>query len=418
MNCDVLVVGAGPAGSSAARAAAKSGVKTIFIDKKEEIGVPVQCAEALGRYLFPFLPFKIPKEQIIWSTEGIAFWAEDIKIVRRGLFWAGYAINRKDFDKWLAYLAIKAGAKLQIGTELIDLEINNEYNVKKAFVRTARGDVTIKPRVVIAADGVESTILKLLNFEINKKGNIGEVLGFEMWNLNLKNPNYEQLFIGDFAPGGYAYIFPKSKHVANVGVATLFPEKSLEEYYEEFLEIPEVKKQLKEGFIAEEKSGKVPVRNLVDEWVYGNILLAGDNANQNIKPFVEGIIPSIICGDIAGKIAAAAVKNNSNNILDTYPKMVRIKFGKIFEQSYLLERIAYELAKFKNKSGDLLRLALSANILPLEKIEQLKFEDYDVIKKEVERWQNSLFRRFSTSTKEQFNLIRQLFYNFYHKIMR
>jgi len=57
IECDVLVVGAGPAGSSAARAAAMNGAKTIFIDKKEEIGKPVQCAEGIGEDLFSYLPF-------------------------------------------------------------------------------------------------------------------------------------------------------------------------------------------------------------------------------------------------------------------------------------------------------------------------------------------------------------------------
>ena len=57
IKCDVLVVGAGPAGSSAARAAAEAGASTICIDKKEEIGHPVQCAEGIGTYLFPLLPF-------------------------------------------------------------------------------------------------------------------------------------------------------------------------------------------------------------------------------------------------------------------------------------------------------------------------------------------------------------------------
>lgn len=76
IRCDVLVVGAGPAGSSAARAAAEAGAHTILIDKKKEIGVPVQCGEGIGTYLFPFLPFKIPAEQVVWKLTGISFWAD------------------------------------------------------------------------------------------------------------------------------------------------------------------------------------------------------------------------------------------------------------------------------------------------------------------------------------------------------
>ena len=400
--CDVLVVGAGPAGSSAARAAAGAGAKTILIDKKEEIGVPVQCAEAIGKYLFPLLPIRVPKDQLVWRIRGMIFWAEGIKITRRGRFWAGYAIDRKNFDKWLASLAVKAGAELQTSAELVNLEVSDEYKVERAYVRTPRGMTYIRPGIVVAADGVESSVLRLLGFKIDKKENLGEVLGFEMRNLNLEKPNYDHLFIGDFAPGGYAYVFPKSKHVANVGVATLFPDKSLEEYYEEFLEIPEVRRQLDGGLVVEEKSGKAPARDLVDKWVYGNVLLAGDAANQNIKPFVEGILPSIICGDIAGKVATAVIRGEG--LPNEYPKKVMMRFSKLLNQSNSLGDIAYKLAEMKSKEADLLRLALSANILSLEKIKQLRFKNYMIIKKEVEKWRKSVFKRLVTATKEELSL--------------
>lgn len=401
MKCDVLVVGAGPAGSSAARAAAKAGAKTVFLDKKEEIGVPVQCAEAIGKYLFPFLPFKIPKEQLIWKTEGMIFHAEDITIERKGSLWTAYTINRKNFDRWLANSAVKEGAELLTSAELVDMEIKNEYEVKKAIVKTPEGEIVIDPRVVIAADGVDSTVLKLLGFKINKKGNVGEVLSFEFKNLSLYNPNYEHLFIGDFAPGGYAYIFPKSKHVANVGVATLLPGKSLEEYYEQFLEIPEVKRQVKDGIIVEEKRGKVPVRYLTDKWIYGNILLAGDAANQNLKPFAEGILPSVICGDIAGKTAFDYLKGKVT--VDMYPKRIKTRVGGLLKISDMATDIAYELAEAENKET-LLKLCILANIISLKQISRLRAADHETLKKIITDWESSLTKQFITATIENLNL--------------
>ena len=402
LKCDVLVVGAGPAGSSAARAAAKSGAKTVFIDKKEEISVPVQCAEAIGKYLFPFLPLKIPKEQLIWKTEGMIFYADDINIERRGSIWTAYAINRNDFDRWLANSAVKEGAELLTGTELVDMEIKAEYEVKKAIVKTPEEEIVIEPRVIIAADGVDSTVLKLLGFKTNKKGSFGEVLGFELTNLSMDNPNYEHLFVGDFAPGGYAYIFPKSKHVANVGVAALFPERKLEEYYDEFLEIAEVKKQVKRAITVEEKSGKVPIRYLTDKWVYGNILLAGDAASQTLKPFAEGILPAIICGDVAGKTAFDYLKGKI--LLEAYSKRVRARFGNFLEMSDKITDIAYELATPKNKEEELLRLCLSANIISLKQINRLRTADYEMLKKKIDDWQRSITKQFITTTIENLNI--------------
>ena len=407
LKCDVLVVGSGPAGSSAARAAAKSGTKTVFIDMKKEIGAPVQCAEAIGKYLFPFLPFKIPKEQLIWNTEGMIFYADDINIERRGSVWSSYAVNRNDFDAWLANSAVKEGAALLTSAELVDMEIKNEYEVKRAIIKTPEGERVIEPRVVIAADGVDSTVLKLLGFKINKKGNIGEVLGYELKNLSLYNPNFEHLFIGDFAPGGYAYIFPKSKHVANVGVAALFPEKSLEEYYKEFLEIPEVKRQVMGGITVEEKSGKVPIRYSTDMWVYGNVLLTGDVASQNLKPFAEGILPAVICGDIAGKTVSDYLKGKIS--LNAYSKRVRARFGNFLKMSDKVTDIAYELIEPENKEGELLRLCLLANISSLKQISRLKETNRDEIKKEINDWQCSIIKQFLTTTMENLNLFQAYF---------
>ena len=386
IECDVLVVGAGPAGSSAARAAVEAGAKTIFIDKKKEIGVPVQCAEAIGEYLIPFLPFKIPGEQLIWKIDGMRFWAEAITIERRGGIWSGYAISREKFDKWLANRAIGSGAKFYFETELIDLEFNEKYHVTKAIVKTGTGIREIKPKVVIAADGVHSKVLNKLGFT-NLKDKCGEVLSFELNNLNLYKPTYEQLYIGDFAPGAYAYIFPLSKSRANVGVASLFPTKKLERCYAEFLEIPKVKKQLKDGEEVIEKSGWAPIHYLADKWVYGNVLLVGDAATQNFKPFIEGILPGIICGNVAGKTAYNFI--TERNLLGDYQRCIKDKLGELFLESDHLLDILYELGKSLDKKEHLVRLGLFANVFSLKEITKLNFEDYNALKRRLADRDNS-----------------------------
>jgi digeranylgeranylglycerophospholipid reductase len=220
IECDVLVVGAGPAGSSAARAAAEAGARTICIDKKKEIGIPVQCGEAIGEYLIPQLPYPIPEEQLIWKVDGMLFWADEITIIRKGGIWSGYAINRANFDKWLANNAVMAGANLILQSELMDLKFNADYKVTDAIVKSGDELRIYKPKVVIAADGVHSKVLNELVFK-NLEEKTGQVLSFELKNIDLHKPRYEQLYLGDFAPGAYGYIFPLSKNRANVGVGSL-----------------------------------------------------------------------------------------------------------------------------------------------------------------------------------------------------
>ena len=390
-TCDVLVVGAGPAGSSAARAAAAAGAHTICIDKKKVIGVPVQCGEGIGAYLFPFLPFKIPQDLLIWKLDEISLWAGDRTVTRGGRLWTTYMLNRNDFDAWLAKTAENLGAYLLRNTELVDLEVNGDNTVAKATIRTPEGEKQVKPRIVIAADGVDSTVLKLLGFKIDKKTSCGKVLSYELKNLSLSNPKSFQVFLGDFAPGAYAYILPKSRTTANVGAGTIVPQKKVKSCYDEFLELPRVKKQLSDGVVVADKSGWAPIRYLTDNWVYGNVLLVGDVANQNFKPFVEGIIPTIICGDQAGKTAAGFIRGK--NSLNTYPNRVRDKLGMFFSESDQLIPLLYELGVSSDRKEQLLRLALFANIISMKQFERVKHGDVSAIETIVDEWNRSKIRQ-------------------------
>ncbi len=384
ITCDVLVVGGGPAGCSAARATAKKGLKTILIEKKEDIGKDIKCAEGIGQYLFQYLPFEIPKEQLIWKMEGMFFWTDNISIEKRGGFWNAYSVDRNKFDKWLSELAVNNGTELLTSTELIDLELDEEYYVKKAIVKRNGKLVEIFPKIVVAADGVESTVLKLLNLYNPKRGDIAEVYSWEMKNLDLYKPHYEQVFTGEFTPSGYAYIFPKSKDVANIGVRGIYPEKKSELYFEEFLDIPHVKKQVKNAEYVIEKSKKAVWNDLTDKWIYGNVVLAGDVANQNFKPFIEGILPAVICGDVAGKLAYDKV-NNKIISDDLYKSIVNKIIGDHFQLSNeLLDGINYLYAK-KGKEKYLQFFGMITELFNQEDIKKADNMDYEELKSKLMR---------------------------------
>lgn len=389
IECDVLVVGGGPAGSSAARAAAMNGAKTIFIDKKEEIGVPVQCAEGIGEYLFPYLPFKIPSDQLIWQMDGMYFQTDDISVERTGDLYKSYSVDRKYFDKWLSKLAIEKGAELFVNTELIDVQLDEEDNVKKATVKKDEKTFDINPTVVIAADGSESTVLKLLGLYNPKEGDLAEVYSWEMKNLDLYKPKLEQVFTGEFTPSGYAYIFPKSKTTANLGVGGIFPEKKMETYFEEFLELPHVKKQIKNTEYTFEKSKKAVFNDIADKWIYGNVLLTGDVANQNLKPFIEGILPSIICGDISGKFAIDRI---NKKIIDhkIYYDCVKENIGEhLLISNELLKLINYLYSK-KEKKKYLEFFGLITELFDLEYLDKTKNMNYSELKSKVKGLQNEM----------------------------
>lgn len=398
-ECDVLVVGAGPAGSTAARACARGGLNTVLIDKREEIGYPVRCAEGLSNYLLPFMPFKIPKEYYIWKNTGVEFWAEDLTIRRTGPTWGGYTVNRRRFDKYLASLATASGAHLMRKTELKDFEFGDRHMVEKALLNSDGKKVVLKPKVVIGADGYDSTTLKFLGEYKPKAGATAEVYSYEMHKLDLISPQYEQVFIGDFTATGYAYVFPIGKNKANIGVGCAKPAKPMEEYFNEFLEIPEMKHQVKNAVRIEDKGGKANVLRISDRSVYGNVILTGDAADQNLKPFVEGIIPAIICGDIAGKAVAAHIKQNRP--LKDYPLDVRKKLGDFFEESDTAAMLIYDLFHMNQPKAYLLMLALLADIESGDKIKELKKRDYNSLRDEILEW-NNWHKQTIANSKETF----------------
>jgi len=372
IECDVLVVGAGPAGSSAARAAAVNGAKTIIIDKKEEVGVPVQCAEGIGKYLFPYLPFKIPKSQLKWKIDGVIFWAEGITIERVGEIWDGYTIDRKKFDKWLSKLAINAGATIWTNAELTDLELDKENNVKKAIIKTPKKTLEIKPKVLIAADGAESSVSKLIGVYKPDKESIADVYSWEMKNLELSSPNLEQIFLGDFAPKSYGYIFPTSKTSANIGVGSSKSRVNITDCFSDFLELDIVKKQTKNADFVLEKHKNAVIGDLIDEWAIGNILFCGDAANHNLKPFIEGILPAIVSGNIAGELVAKicyGYRINHSLYFDKLKGILSHHFDYSKEISDLCNRIFLIDDK---KKRNLLLAALLSQLYELEHLEILE----------------------------------------------
>jgi len=374
IECDVLVVGGGPAGSSSARAAARKGLKTFLIEEHETIGKPVQCAEGIGEYLFPYLPFKIPKEQLIWKINGMYFWANNIAIIKKGGIWQGYSIDREKWDKWLSSLAKKEGAKILTDTKFERL---NYIDSKiKVIASKKNKKIIFEPKYIIGADGVDSTVVDQMASK--NESSVAHLKSYEMHNVKLKYPRYEQLFFGNFAPGAYAYIFPKSKTQANIGVGTLFNKNELDELFKKFTNLPIIKKQISSAEVVNEKSGAAPIKNLTNNIYYKNIFLVGDAANHNIKPFVEGNIPGVICGDILGRFIYDVINYGENPA--KYKDIIEKKYN-IISESQIYADILYKETQIKNNIFSLILVGLMSEIISpdFNKVEQIAEKGSDFL---------------------------------------
>ncbi|RMF90939.1 MAG: NAD(P)/FAD-dependent oxidoreductase [Methanobacteriota archaeon] len=390
MRCDVLIVGGGPAGSSAAHACAAAGLDTVLVERKSEIGVPVSCSGAIGSYLIPLLPFKVPKELLTWKIESLDFYADHLAIRRSGGPWTSYAIDRTAFDLWLSRRAVDAGARLLLNTGLVDLDIGRDHMATKAVVDREGQREEIEFKVLIGADGTDSTVLERLG-ERDSSARVGRAVVYEYSGVNLTAPHSDQLYFGDFSPGGYAHVFPLSEDRANVGVGTIVESADINECFRMFLEIPAVREQLKGAVKVREKSGRVPFGHLSDRIQYGNVLLAGDAASQNIKPLVEGFLPAVICGDIAGKTAAAHLRKEAP--LERYERNIALKLGPVFRESDRIIGLLERISDAPSDAGHLLIAGLCSNLLSADDVEELGGGGREAVERRFREWSKSRLKQ-------------------------
>ena len=381
IDCDVLIVGGSGTGLSAAKTASL-GAKTIVIEKNHDSN-KVACGEALSSYLLDYMPFKIPSFLLKWEIKGIKFYADGLCKIAGGNYWKGYSFERKDFNLWLANEAIKAGAHIFYNTELTDIEISDSETIKKIFADNQGKKIEIKPKIIIAADGVKSSVANKLNLIKEKKDSYAYIVSFEMENLKLNTPHLEQIYFDDFAPKGFAYIFPKSKNTANVGVGSVLFKSKTEEFFEEFCNFSIVKKQIIGGKKTIDRSGYAPIDYSIKNNPYKNLIFVGDAANQNIKPFIEGFLPGIICGCIAGNYALDNIKDKVDT--SQYLKIIKQDLGELFYPSDLILKYLLKIFKYGNRRDYLLLLALCSDPENAEKIDELFGLPYKDLRKTLKK---------------------------------
>ncbi|WP_048176481.1 NAD(P)/FAD-dependent oxidoreductase [Methanothermobacter sp. CaT2] len=330
---DVLVIGAGPAGSTAAKHAAMGGASVLLIDKKSEIGAPKRCAEgvsvggleSLGIEPNPrWITKKLDGVRLV-SPNGTDVWLTSDKVE---LPEAGYILERKVFDKHMAMDAARAGSRIMVKTLATGMEKTGDGYLVSA--ECMGREFEIKARIVIAADGPESRVARWagLNTATRPK-DMESAAQFEMVGVEMEDNNCIEFYFGSVAPGGYAWIFPKGDDIANVGLGVLSTETD-KSAYEHLVEFVESCPATKNAQPVELNIGGDPVGGMPKELVADSLMVVGDAAGQ-VNPLTGGgIISGMTGGMLAGRVAAAAVSEGdvSKKRLSEYERLCREEIGK------------------------------------------------------------------------------------------
>ena len=314
IETDVLVIGAGPAGSAASKHAALGGADVILIDKKSEIGTPKRCAEGIYDHGLKWLGIEPDPQWAVQRINGGTIISPDgtrLTLDETILPEKGYIIERKVFDKYMAMDAARAGAKIMVKT--IAKSIMRDEDDKGSFFIVDcehMGEIIeIKARILIAADGPESRIAKALG--INSTTNPKDMMSgvqYEMVGVNCERMDLIELHIGAFTDGGYAWIFPKGDDIANVGIGISSTcKKPAIDFLNDFIDSYP---PLNNAKAVELNVGGDPIGGLIERIYDDNFLVCGDAAGQ-VDPITGGgIILGMLGGMTAGQVAANAIKDN------------------------------------------------------------------------------------------------------------
>jgi digeranylgeranylglycerophospholipid reductase len=312
-NCyDIVVVGAGPAGSTAAQAAAQKGVNVLVIDRRQRVGVPVQCAEFVPQWISRYAHFssncihQTVDRMVTHLPDGTSYEMKS----------PGYMLDRSLFDKELVASAILSGANISIETRAVSLCAEG-----LAVERGSKTEV-IQSKIFIGADGVHSSIARFIGQPPLK------TIAALQYEVVMPQPqNHVDVFFHQDYEGGYAWFFPKGK-TANVGVGVI-PEKTslLLRLLDHFLDHLVESKRLSGVEIIARTGGSIPCQK-PRKTVFENVLLVGDAAGHAHPITGAGILNAVIGGEIAGRIAAEAIDRGDVRYLENYEVEWQERFGK------------------------------------------------------------------------------------------
>lgn len=338
---DLVVAGAGPAGSTAAWQAARLGLSVLLLEKRQEIGSPVRCAEGvadepLAAFLEPdpaWIAARVTQARIVARAGGreVQCW--------QGEGGLGYVLERRIFDRALAEQAARAGAQVRVKAPVTGL-LGRGGQVCGVVARIDGQAVEIEAGVVLAADGVESRVGAWAGLDTQLPLHDTMVCAQYLLSGIDWDPSCLGYWIDDdLTPGGYAWVFPKGEGRANVGLglqAGLSRETALA-YLQRFIEREPA---LSAGSPVTLVAGNVPVALPCRTLVTGGLMLAGDAARQ-VDPLTGGgILNAMVAGRLAAETAARALASGPATVaaLAPYQEQAGLLIGHGLARNYRLRQ--------------------------------------------------------------------------------
>jgi len=309
---DVLVIGLGPAGASAARVAAEHGLKVVAVERRPQIGLPIQCAEYIPLTIARHANRQGIRQQ---SVKRMVSWLEPSQAIMTEV--PGLMIDRGRFDQALAAAAAQAGAEIYTGTRLLALQ------ARRGRARLGRGTrrESLEYDYLVAADGPRSTVARQLGM-----APLESIYGYQI-SVPLRQAMQDtEVWLDARFPGGYAWLFPRGEE-ANLGAAGYGGEaRSLR------TGLHALHRQLVEegrlgGCVLRRTGGPIPVAGLRESLLLGRHLFVGDAAGLCHPVTGAGIASAVDSGIAAGEAIAAHRLSGDPLALEEYQLEMVERYG-------------------------------------------------------------------------------------------
>ena len=317
-NFDLVIVGGGPAGSSAAFTAAKKGIKVALIEKENSIAETVRTSGVT--WIQSIEEFGIP-QNCFNPIRNFSFCSPNNKVTISDSISRAAVLDVRKTYRWLAQQAENEGAEIFLKVTIKEVLKNDKGDIVGVKGTGPEGDVIFHSKVVIDASGFNSTVCKAMGLVTQWK-RFGVGAEYEAKVEHVETDTWWLMVGQEYSPAGYAWIFPLGDNIVRIGVGVGKPESDIDPT-QRLKELVKTKlgpiKNLGEITPIEFHYGLIPNDGLTRNTVFNNLILVGDSAGQANPLVLEGIRYAIKFGRVSGEVAADAINSGSTGKNDLYP---------------------------------------------------------------------------------------------------
>jgi len=294
VDYDVIVVGAGVAGSEAALEASKAGSKVLILEEHQQVGVPSHCSGVVslsGMKLIGLEPNQSFSQKLIIGARFHPPKGEPIEIRKPDP--VALILNRMRLDQFLAKRAVSQGVELRTNTRASKF-VRHE-NGSAGVVTQDGGKVTAK--VIVDASGAGSRLPGQAGLDTPDWSELLPGLQYELVETPSQDDFVDLFFGSKRAPGFFAWSIPTGDHSSRVGLAS--GKGNVKKLLDNL-----VAENWPKAVVEATKSGSVLVSGPIGKCWSHNFLVTGDAAGHVKQTTGGGIIIGGYCGQLAGKAAS------------------------------------------------------------------------------------------------------------------